>query len=140
MVNKWKEYGLCKDFELAIAKVFKPRCIARILGVCLVMDRAQSLYKMILPAKMIKGESIIGMHWFCELHFEDNSTFSSEKHHEWMARLSKYSGTATMNKRLYRLLHSEALGLCYDKAFAHWSKPHAAEFVYLKLPADVSVM
>ncbi|KAL7561081.1 hypothetical protein ACA910_020395 [Epithemia clementina (nom. ined.)] len=141
MVNEWKEHGFCKDFELAIAKVFKPRRIARILGVCLVMDRAQSLYKMILPAKTSQGESIIGMHWFCELHFQDTSMFSSDERKDWMERLSKYSGTATMNKRLYRLLHSEVLGLCYDKAFVHWSKPHAAEFVYVKLPAaGVSVV
>ncbi|KAL7570720.1 hypothetical protein ACA910_017842 [Epithemia clementina (nom. ined.)] len=130
MVDEWKNHGFSPAFEDTIVRVFKARRIARILGVCLVMDRAQSLYKMILPAKTSDGKEILGMHWYSELHFQNDTFASNQERLEWKELLSNYSGTATMNKRLYRLLYSEALGLQGDKEFARWSQPQPANFVY----------
>ncbi|KAL7580352.1 hypothetical protein ACA910_004381 [Epithemia clementina (nom. ined.)] len=129
LVNAWEYFQFSSAFEEAMLTIFKPHRMARILGVCLVMDRAQSLYKMVLPAISPKGEMIIGMHWFSDLHFQ-NSNLSPEEHEEWRKLLEKYSGTATMNKRLYRLLYSEKLDLRKDPVFAKWSHPQPATFVY----------
>ena len=134
LVNEWEKTEFSTEFEYAIKNVFKPRRLVRIFGVCLVMDRAQSLYKMILPERNDKEELIIGMHWFSILHFENDSFSSAEEREDWIKRLEYYGGTATMNKRLYRLLYSKVLNLQDDPVFAKWAQPQLATFEYRPVP------
>jgi len=124
LVNEWEAGGFSKEFECGIRQIFKVRRILRILGVCLIMDRCQSLYKM-----QILGNGSVGMHWFCELHFNE-ATAADSAHHlttdellMWKTLLSNYSGKGTMNKRLYRLLYSKELGLQENELLSRWSKP-----------------
>jgi hypothetical protein len=134
MVNEWEKHRFSREFEQAIADVFEFHRILRILGVCLIMDRCQALHKMELTSTT---GAIFGMHWFCELHFrgsrEEGKTgdtmFSAEELQKWNQLLSGYSGRGTMNKRLYRLLYSDTLGLRQNELIARWSKPQEATFV-----------
>ena len=130
LVNEWNVKELSVEFENAIRKIFKPRRIARILGVCLVMDRAQALYKLVQSAPTEDGKSITGMHWYSDLHVELETFETPSERDRWTTLLSNYPGTGTMNKRLYRLLYSKTLGLQNDELFARCCKPQVASFVY----------
>mmetsp|Transcript_10421 Transcript_10421/g.22983 ORF Transcript_10421/g.22983 Transcript_10421/m.22983 type:complete len:484 (+) Transcript_10421:117-1568(+) len=124
LVDLWESAGFSKEFEKAIDSLFKTRRILRILGVCLIMDRCQSLYKMELL-----GSAVVGMHWYSKLHFNDAANKAHLTHQEmlmWNHILANYSGSATMNKRLYRLIYSEELKLQENELMAKWSKPCVA--------------
>ena len=137
LVNEWEEQELSVEFENAIRKIFKPRRIARILGVCLVMDRAQALYKMVQSATTEDGNTITGMHWYSDLHVELETFETPSERDRWATLLSSYPGTGTMNKRLYRLLYSKTLGLQNDQLFARCCKPHVASFVYRPMTSSL---
>lgn len=109
------------DFENAILKVFKVRRLKRILGICVIMDKCQSLYKMEL-------EGMVGMHWFCDLHVDPvYSLLSREDSNYWNDVLFDYPGKGTMNKRLYFLLNSTILNLKDDPMLFKWSLPEVAK-------------
>lgn len=129
LVDEWEMHGFSEEFELGIKQVFKSRRLFRILSVCLIMDRCQSLYKM-----EIFGGQGVGMHWFSELHFNETTVTNSahqlsfDEFQMWKTLLSNYVGRGTMNKRLYRLLYSKILGLQQNELMLRWSKPRAALF------------
>lgn len=126
LVDEGKKHGFSdEEYEKAILKVFKKRRLMRILGICLVMDKCQALYKMELP-----GTGTVGMHWFCNLHVDPaSSILSNEELQAWTSILSTYTGTGTMNKRLYFLLNSKVLNLQEEhELMAKWFKPEQAVF------------
>lgn len=120
-----KHHFSVEEYEKAIMKIFKVRRLQRILGICLPMDKSQALYKMEL-----NGTGTVGMHWFSNPHLDPTTTVLPPKELQmWKNLLVNYSGTGTMNKRLYYLLSSEVLDLQKDPLLAKWFKPEPAVFV-----------
>ena len=122
MVREWEKYSFSEEFEKAMADVFKTRRLTRILAICLPMDRAQSLYKM-----RNATNSTYGIPWYSQLHVETAYAFDSpEEQKEWLDYLDSRPGppsSPSMNKKLFRLLYSNLLGLKEIDEFKRWSQP-----------------
>ena len=69
-----------------IVNDFQGYRIGNILGLVLVMDRAQALFSL-----QVDGESRYGMHWFAQTHASRD---------DWKEILKGYPGVATIDKRL----------------------------------------
>ncbi|KAL7572679.1 hypothetical protein ACA910_010421 [Epithemia clementina (nom. ined.)] len=142
LVNAWQASSDPRKFEEHIHHVFQPWRIQRILHVCLVMDRAQSLYRMQLPMA-----TYYGMHWYCKFHLlandDPNQTHATiqatttSKHvvihpHELAAlkaSLWDYPGSPAMNWRIFKVLYTDQFGLLNDMNLAKWCRPKLATFV-----------
>jgi len=145
MVNAWDDW-VKKDgrpshyFERAMCQVFEFRRFQRILVVALVMDRAQCQYLMrdlSLPA----NTAPCGMPWYSSWHFRTDTAFARD-HGDLMIEFKAYvddyqgylgSGGSTMNKRLFRLLFLEPLGLQNDAYLRELSMP-------AQRPEDADIM
>jgi hypothetical protein len=79
-----------------IVDTFKDRRVLRILTLCVIMDRAQALYKM-----KIAGHPV-GMHWYAQKHVDESD--------EWKEIDANYDGSPTINKRLFWLVDLLNLG------------------------------
>ncbi|KAL7566882.1 hypothetical protein ACA910_021371 [Epithemia clementina (nom. ined.)] len=134
LVDDWKHFPSKDEFEQEMFNTFEPWRMRAILYICLPMDRAQSLYKM-----RIFASPLIGMHWFSKTHLKEGTVYALEfpqEHEELCAAVDpeEYQGSATMNHRIYKLLHTPRFGLLAaggDGAaeLAHWSRPAWATFV-----------
>lgn len=142
LVDKWEEYDYSPAFEEAMLNAFPRSKIVEILRICLPMDRAHALY-----ALYNADTDKYGYHWYSKLHFEDGSKFlqkyGSDKE---VRRVQKAilenekqqpKQKPPMNKKLYRLLLSEKLGLQDIPEFRRWLQPELAKFVDRYDPNDI---
>ena len=124
IVGAWERNGRSQEFAASIKRVFRMTRILRILKVCLVMERAQSLHGIISTDP--QGQVKIGLDWVCELHYLDGTFYSEQDRRELMGRLERGTVKQTMDKRLYLLLFHEAFNIQqHDMDIARWSRPHA---------------
>lgn len=108
----WEKYG-SNEFEKAIPRIFGTENIRKIIRICMPMDKAQSLYKMKVGTK-------VGMPWYSKISEFD----SKEDKDEWFEYVKKFPETRpTMNKRLYKLIKSEHIGLKNDEDLIELLKP-----------------
>ena len=130
LVDAWEASPDPDLFEQQIYDTFQVFRLKRILYIGLVMDRAQSLYHMKIPSS-----PYYGMHWYSKHHLARSQ---SDYHSDYLSGggtsafeyfLSQYAGAPTMNRRLFKLLHTQRLGLLQDAHLAHWSQPTLATFV-----------
>lgn len=142
LVNKWGEYDLSPEFEEAMVEGFPRSKIVEILQICVPMDRAHALY-----ALHNADTDKYGYHWYSKLHYEKGSKFLMKYGEE--KRMKTIQGEIRrfedehpeqkppMNKRLYRLLFSDALGLQAIPDFRRWSQPELAHIVDREDPNDL---
>ena len=131
LVEEWPNFGYSDEFEQAIDCVFRTRRLVRILSFCLPLDRAQSLYRL-----RHGTTDIFGMPWYSQLHLETDTSYARdhpEEQMEWIKFIGNYSGSGTMNRKLFRLLFSDRLALRSNEDFWRWSKPAK---VPAKFPGD----
>lgn len=84
--------------------------VKRILSLCLVMDRAQCLYKM-----KRDGPFPVGMNWYAQKH-ADSDEFETEGFESW--------NTPTISKKYMYLYEMEELGLRGDPLLDMMFQPH----------------
>ncbi|KAL7561087.1 hypothetical protein ACA910_020401 [Epithemia clementina (nom. ined.)] len=126
LVDAWESSADPSLFEEEIRRSFHVERLYRILYVGVIMDRSQALYRMQIPTS-----SLFGMHWYAKSHLsEEMSTgLSAEELRALKAALVGYPGFPTMNRRIYKILHTERFGLLQaDRRFAEWAKPCLATF------------
>ncbi|KAL7563997.1 hypothetical protein ACA910_007115 [Epithemia clementina (nom. ined.)] len=135
LVDKWGEFGFCDEFAWAIKSVLKNR-LANILRVCLVLDRANALCVM----ESIWGQTPPGMDWFCALHLEpcapsnihwtDNVMVMTEwkRVDQWWKQTYPMDFRPLMNKRLFRLIYNQHLGLYNDANIFRWAQPAVSPY------------
>ncbi len=99
-----------------IVDTFKDRRVVRILTSCVVMDRAQALYKMKVAGRPD------GMHWYAQKHVDESE--------EWKAVNANYDGFPTINKRLFWLVDLLNLG----GKVKEWLQPIKADWTGDKVP------
>ena len=137
LVNAWEASDDPNRYEEEIANTFQTSRLKRLLYICLVMDRAQSLFKMRVPTS-----TEYGMHWYCNAHLEEGTAYAMEYPEEQRAlralQANGYQGFATMNRRIFKLLHTERFGLLNGEdiesvRLAEWSRPVFATFVELPI-------
>ena len=119
MCNHWRDQEAeFKDAKIkkedSVGKPFEgEKKVARILGLCLVMDRAQALYKMTKP-----GSHVAGMHWYAKQHEQ------SEEFKDTVRGFRKWN-KPTLDKRFVYLLDLEELHLRETPLLQKWSEPVA---------------
>ena len=121
LVEEWSNFGYSNEFEQAIDCVFRTRRLVRILTFCLPLDRAKSLYRL-----RYGTTDIFGMHWYSVYHLEPGTSSARdhpEEQMEWINFIGNYSGSGTMNRKLFRLLFSDRLALRSNEDVRRWSKP-----------------
>jgi len=89
---------------------FGAKRIKRILSLCLVMDRAQCLYKM-----KKDGPFPVGMHWYALQH-EQSNKYNTEGFRSW--------NDPTISRHYMYLIEMEDLGLKGDPWLERLVKPH----------------
>lgn len=115
LVNTWQDNkDFLIQFEKSIPKVFKTERLERILRICLPMDRAQALFKLKLN---FDTDTKPGIPWYSELQLP----FLNQ---EFISHTEKFpSHKPPMNKRLFRLVNSDYIGLKENPDFMKWTKP-----------------
>ena len=148
LVNAWENASSPDDFEQDIVNIFQVSRLRKILFICLVMDRAQSLYRMQLPSS-----TYYGMHWYAKEHVallegneEDHSieaasipSLMDKALESLKMALTTYKGSPTMNRRLYKIIHTKAFGLLQDADIARWSLPALATFVQRPMTTTTTI-
>jgi len=116
LCDKWKDDINASVTDDSLIRVFKARRIHTILSYCLVLDRAQALYKMKYP-----GSVSFGMHWVAKQHTEQMPEM-------WETKLEKAGGgRPTMNKRFLWLLEFSELGLQGIDPIFRWLQPKCCD-------------
>ena len=138
LVNAWETSADKNRYEEEIANIFQDFRLTRILFVCVLMDRAQSLFKM-----RISTSTLYGMHWFSKMHLEEGTAYAVEYAEDQSSLraivTSGYKGFGTMNRRIFKMLHTDRFGLLNGQdtesiCLAKWSRPAYATFVELANP------
>ncbi|KAL7563992.1 hypothetical protein ACA910_007110 [Epithemia clementina (nom. ined.)] len=133
LVDKWGEFGFCDEFAVVMENVLEHR-VGDVLRVCLLLDRAQALYKM----QPIRGMSPHGTDWFSCWHVEQPTTDGFNNLLKWTTdqrKIEFWQGVQKdwtrvypklkplMNKKLYRLIFHPHLRLHKDFQLRKWAMP-----------------